>query len=114
MVNDRVSEFVHQIPSQRGSPHTQTIPDYPDDPQNLAQYLGNQSIPIQAFTTTNIARDIITSVKIEKANDPSVEHLAYGLSYGTYLLNRVLQIEPDLFKRAVSDGNLVSRPDGPL
>ncbi|KAI9827611.1 MAG: glycerol-3-phosphate dehydrogenase [Phylliscum demangeonii] len=94
------------IPYPRGAPRTQTIPDYRSFPANLAAYLFNQSIPIQAFTTTNIARDTIASIKDEQTRNPGGEHLVYALSYGTFLLNRILQIEPDLFSIAIFDGDL--------
>lgn len=96
-----------QIPYQRGSPGTETIPEYPGYPANLEQYLSNQTIPIQAFNTLNIARDVIASIKGEQTRDPSVAHYAVGFSYGSQLLNQILLLEPALFKTAIFDGSMV-------
>lgn len=98
-----------QLPYQRGSPKTETIRDYPAYPAYLNEYLSNQTIPVQAFNTVNAARDIIASVKAEKARDPLVDHYVIALSYGSDLLNEILLSEPALFKTAIFDGISVSR-----
>lgn len=96
-----------QISYQRGSQHTKPIESYAGYPENFEAYLQNQSIPIQAYTSDNVLKDIITSVKLEKALHPSAKFYVYSISYGTYLLGRLLQLVPDLFSTNMFDGYIV-------
>ena len=98
----------YQIPYARGSPHTDCPSNYEEYPNNLREYLSNQSIPLQAFTFSNIARDLISIVLDEKERNNTGSHYAMSLSFGTYVLGRVLQFQPGLFSRSIFDGSIVS------
>ncbi len=55
---------------------------------------------LNAFTTTQAARDVIELVERTRGDAPVA---LYGLSFGTFWAHRVLQLEPDLFAGAVLD-----------
>jgi hypothetical protein len=103
-------DFIIQIPSQRVAPHSDRILDYDGYPENLGEYLANQtssSPPLSVYTVTNIAHDLIASVNHEKEKDSRPEQVVYGVSFGTAWLNRALQIDPELFSFAFMDGVVV-------
>ncbi len=53
------------------------------------------SLSIAGFRTTEAAYDVIDFMKTMKAVGQT-EIILYGVSYGTYLVNRILQLEPSL------------------
>jgi pimeloyl-ACP methyl ester carboxylesterase len=66
---------------------------------------------LRSFTTTNAARDIEFVVQQDRAarHDPTFARMVYGVSYGTYLAQRFLQLFPHTMTATVLDG--VVAPD---
>ncbi len=54
------------------------------------------------FNTTQSARDLLAVA--EAIAEDGVNQVAYGASYGTYWINRALQLDPDAFDAVVLDG----------
>lgn len=62
------------------------------------------------FGTTAAARDVLALVEATAAPDDAV--FVYGVSYGTYWVNRILQLAPERFAGAVLDSIVdASAPD---
>lgn len=51
--------------------------------------------------TTEAAKDVIEFIDMVKEETSQQTVYIYGVSYGTYLLNRVLQLSPDIADLAV-------------
>ena len=47
---------------------------------------------------------------MEKALHTSAKHYAFSVSYGTYILGRLLQLEPSLFSTNIFNGSIVCTP----
>jgi len=62
------------------------------------------------FNTTNTARDLLEVARLIR--EPDVSQIVYGASYGTYWVNRALQLDPHAFDAVVLDGIVnVADPD---
>lgn len=64
---------------------------------------------IHGFSTTNAAKDLLHWIDILRDEHPSGKaHTVaiYGVSYGTYWLNRALQIGPEKVNMAIADSTV--------
>lgn len=106
--------------SLRGTKHSDQIPSYSSFPSNLSGIFEANELPYQSITTSNVARDIIASIKEAKSLHPFEKQFAIGISYGkrcailkvflmfsllgTYVTQRILQMEPNLLDGVILDG----------
>ena len=62
------------------------------------------TVDFSDYYTTAAAWDVVALVKLGKATVPSAKHALYGVSYGTFWAERVMQLDGDLVDHWVFDG----------
>jgi hypothetical protein len=98
------NNFAIHVPYRRGTGRTDYIDNYPDFPADLKLKLNQTDFSELMFHVTNEAVDIILDIKEAKAAHPSAEIYLAGFSYGTYLAQRIVAMEPDLVRGLILDG----------
>lgn len=85
---------------------------YPTDPKLLQEILKNKQRKlgiltpiIRALRVENVARDLLKGVSLVKKENATRKNYLFGVSYGTMISRRALQIAPDgTFEAALLDG----------
>lgn len=66
-----------------------------------AQLADRPAADLASFTTTQTARDVIQAIEATRADGPVV---VWGVSYGTFLVDRMIALEPEVADAVILDG----------
>jgi hypothetical protein len=98
------NDYAIYIPSLRGSLHTDKIEDYSGFPKNFSKKSSESIYPMESFSISNMARDILTTVLDTKKLYPNATFHSAGFSFGTFLVQRLIAMKPDIFQNSILDG----------
>jgi pimeloyl-ACP methyl ester carboxylesterase len=91
------------IPALRGSGNTASFTEYAGFPADLYQRLRNQTRNFTDYSVTNTAMDLVLSMRNTKEQYKTATLNAIGFSFGGYIVQRILAIQPALLASAILD-----------
>ena len=99
-----LTNYAIYIPALRGTTNTAAFTPYLEFPNNLFEKLHvGQSRNYTDYSVTNTAMDVILSIRSTKDEFKTATLNAIGFSFGGYIVQRIMAIQPALLASAILD-----------